>query len=914
MSIRSWLHTIRGGRSTVRQVRPGKRLAPQLGIEQLEDRKLMNAATAFVTIQGMPPSSAEGMPLHLSANVSGADAGSLTYAWSVQKNGQAFLTTTTPTLNFTPDDNGSYQVMLAVADGLGASGSNSVTLDIDNMAPEAMILGTLAGNNALGVPISLSSQVHDDGSLDQVAGFDYDWAVTLNGAPVTTGSGASFQFTPTQTGVYLITLQATDKDGDSGSDSVSFAAGQLAAGINISGGGNTHVEGTPVQFTSTIADTLADQTYTYAWAVTRNGQTVATGSQANFSYTPPVDGNYEVTLQVGNSHGDTTTAQRTLPVGNRVLSVGINEATTQGPEGTAISLSSAVGNLGPTGTTGLQYSWSVLRNGNLFASGDQASFQFTPDNDGTYLVRVTVTDPDGGLGTAARNIVITDVPPTLTITGSENITPGSAYQLNLGVNDPGADPITSWSINWGDGQVQTILGSPATASHTYALGSHSYTIQASATNATGTFQAGNSVAVSQDLGSENRTFLSRVYEDLLERPIDAGGLAYWNTFLDGGVPRAHVTAAIMESTEFRTLLVNDHFNEFLNRPADAAGRNSYLDMLRAGATIEQVDAALVGSTEYFQQRGGGTVDGFLTALYQDVLNRALDADGRTYYKALLAAGATREEVAGQVLASREYHQGLVHDFYESYLGRNEVIAGTNYWVQCLQQGDRIENVLAGILGTSAYATLTNPPTANQQFVSQVYRDLVGRLADPTSMGYWTTQLNQGLARTQLVLIVQSSTEYRTHLVDTLYQDLLGRAADSAGLAYHLQMLANGKTSEDVKAALLGSPEYFQRHGGNNDGFLHALYEDVTGHPLAPSNTAPFGISQTEPISPPGMAALAVASIEGQQGMVRDYYQRFLHRTPETAGLQYWVTLRQQGQSPEQILAGIVASTEFANHM
>src|SRR5437667_11430727 len=66
---------------------------------------------------------------------------------------------------------------------------------------------------------------------------------------------------------------------------------------------------------------------------------------------------------------------------------------------------------------------------------------------------------------------------TPTISGLTTGTEGGSYVLNL---SPSNDPtIQSWTIDWGDGQVQTILGSPASYSHPYADGTKQYLIDAS---------------------------------------------------------------------------------------------------------------------------------------------------------------------------------------------------------------------------------------------------------------------------------------------------------------------------------------------------------------------------------------------------------------------------------------------------
>src|SRR5262249_33942208 len=71
--------------------------------------------------------------------------------------------------------------------------------------------------------------------------------------------------------------------------------------------------------------------------------------------------------------------------------------------------------------------------------------------------------------------------------------------------------------------------------------------------------------------------------------------------------------------------------------------------------------------------------------------------------------------------------------------------------------------------------------ANRLFVAEAYRDLLSREPDPGGLAGWSGALDQGLSRSQFVLNIEGSLEYRTDLVQTLYQTFLGRAADSSGL-------------------------------------------------------------------------------------------------------------------------------------
>jgi hypothetical protein len=114
---------------------------------------------------------------------------------------------------------------------------------------------------------------------------------------------------------------------------------------------------------------------------------------------------------------------------------------------------------------------------------------------------------------------------------------------------------------------------------------------------------------------------------------------------------------------------------------------------------------LAGSQEYFDQRGGGTNDGFLSALYQDILGRAIDPSGKAAFEQALANGITRAQVAAQLFASAEYEQNLVNGYYATYLHRTADPGGLAFFSGQLANGTRDEDVLAQMLGSQEYFSL-----------------------------------------------------------------------------------------------------------------------------------------------------------------------------------------------------------------
>jgi uncharacterized delta-60 repeat protein len=184
----------------------------------------------------------------------------------------------------------------------------------------------------------------------------------------------------------------------------------------------------------------------------------------------------------------------------------------------------------------------------------------------------------------------------------------------------------------------------------------------------------------------NQKYVKQVYLDLLGRPADPSGLASWSAFLDGGGSRLTFTQMMTSSTEYRADVVNALYLKYLHRAADQGGLNGFVNLLASGGTDEQVAAALIGSQEYFQTRGGGTFNGFITAMYADALNRAPDAAGQAGFLNLLQNGFTTGQVAAILLGSVEYDADLVQGWYIQFLRRPADAGGLNSFVNLLQNG------------------------------------------------------------------------------------------------------------------------------------------------------------------------------------------------------------------------------------
>jgi len=101
-------------------------------------------------------------------------------------------------------------------DTQGGSDSHHTSLLVNNVDPTVTIDGA-PETSVVGTEISLNSTVVDLGTSDL---HTYAWSVKKDGAECFSGTDATFSFTPTDAGIYLVQLTVTDDDGGEGTDDI----------------------------------------------------------------------------------------------------------------------------------------------------------------------------------------------------------------------------------------------------------------------------------------------------------------------------------------------------------------------------------------------------------------------------------------------------------------------------------------------------------------------------------------------------------------------------------------------------------------------------------------------------------------------------------------------------------------------
>ena len=305
----------------------------------------------------------------------------------------------------------------------------------------------------------------------------YEWDFDYDGLTFTVDASGPALTHPTRTypdgpASKTVALRVTDAHGASAIATAPVTVQNVVPGVSA-GPDQTLDEGGTFTSSGAFTDPGAESwTATVDYADGSGVQTLPLNADKTFalSRTYADNGTYRVTVRVDDGDGGIGTATVLVTVRNVPPLVAIEGAPATVPEGTAISLTSTVTDPGTLDT--FTYAWSVTKDGSLYASGTDPALAFTPDDNGSYVVTLVVTDDDGGSGSDSESISVTNVDPALTgvSVAPSTIAENESVALSGSIADPGAADILTLVIDWGDGSAaQTVPWSsgPFSVSHLY---------------------------------------------------------------------------------------------------------------------------------------------------------------------------------------------------------------------------------------------------------------------------------------------------------------------------------------------------------------------------------------------------------------------------------------------------------------
>jgi hypothetical protein len=180
---------------------------------------------------------------------------------------------------------------------------------------------------------------------------------------------------------------------------------------------------------------------------------------------------------------------------------------------------------------------------------------------------------------------------------------------------------------------------------------------------------------------DNQSFVQQLYQNVLGRAGESGGLQFWTGQLGAGESRAQVLVGFSDSMENKadtSVNIGDKdrgeayrlYQAAFNRTPDSGGLNFWTSQLDRGAAPVQVAQGFVGSGEFAQLFAGLDTTAFVDQLYQNVLHRAGDPGGEQFWVGQLSAGTSQAQVLlgfSDSLENRLNTSSATHDGWV-YLG------------------------------------------------------------------------------------------------------------------------------------------------------------------------------------------------------------------------------------------------------
>lgn len=201
------------------------------------------------------------------------------------------------------------------------------------------------------------------------------------------------------------------------------------------------------------------------------------------------------------------------------------------------------------------------------------------------------------------------------------------------------------------------------------------------------------------------------YVDFLGHMGASDGVDYWATYLRSGQLSAPaVLNGFLRCTESQAEVapvVRLYYAYFLRMP-DYSGLSFWLAQVRGGVSAASVSDAFARSREFINRYGSLSNGAFVDLVYDNVLHRDPDPEGRDFWVGQLAAGrVTRGDVMLGFSESSEYKAAQAAEVdvvmtYVAMLRRAPDSEGYSYWRSQLESGTSVEALMNVILDSAEY--------------------------------------------------------------------------------------------------------------------------------------------------------------------------------------------------------------------
>lgn len=211
--------------------------------------------------------------------------------------------------------------------------------------------------------------------------------------------------------------------------------------------------------------------------------------------------------------------------------------------------------------------------------------------------------------------------------------------------------------------------------------------------------------------TSSEAFVWQQFHDLLGRPPTGAEYQSWTSQLDGGLTRAGLVTALIDSEEYSGIVapVVRLYFAYFDRLPDTAGLSFWIEQRRSGWSLARI-ASFFGDSPEFERTYGATSDGqFVDLVYTNVLGRSPDAAGRSYWVGRLGAGLSRGALMVGFSESPEYRsitesRVSVTAVYLGLLRRAPDAGGLAYWMSQYELHGGLTALIDGVIFSPEYSS------------------------------------------------------------------------------------------------------------------------------------------------------------------------------------------------------------------
>ena len=583
------------------------------------------------------------------ATIDWGDGGSTTAGSVVPTGNGGFLVVGSHT--YTTEATDHYQVTIQDASGNSAMASGEVNVTTAPLSAH----GLPVISQGLSVNGAVVAAFTDLGGTDAI--LNYSATINWGDGTSTTGTIGSFyavidpppvadgyftvagSHTYAATGDYTLTVTITDTDGSQATAQSTAHVAQatlLAHGLPVESQGLTVNAAAVATFVDTSgADPTTDYSATINWGdgtsasagtivpllVPVGGLTAPGGYfSVTGDHTYTSTGDYTLTVTITDTDGSQATAQSTAHMAQApLLATGVPVVVSKGftVNGAIVAAFADAGGGDPAANYAATIDWgdggSTTTAGTVGGTGNSfivtASHTYTTAS--VYDVKIAITDQDGSTAHVDTHAYVSAPAASFVANAFQNVLhrpvddAGLSYwnqQIQNGVSPAqfAADLTHSsefYATNVIDPVYQKYLGRAPDAG-----GVAYWTTQMQQGLTDQQIEAGfiASTEFYAHAGGTNAAWVNAMYQGVLGRPADSGGLSYWTAQLSAGASRPSVATGFAASQEREAQIVQDDYFTYLGRSASPAEVSYWVAQFEHGATNEDIVSRFVGSSEYFK--------------------------------------------------------------------------------------------------------------------------------------------------------------------------------------------------------------------------------------------------------------------------------------------------------------------------